>query len=77
MRTNIKMFAYICEDCSNIDYFVNDSLARSLGWSVSSSRYRTENVYLNEKFKRCWCPRCAGPHRRGKGATGRPLSNSK
>lgn len=70
MRSNSKSFLYSCDSCGIISYFTRDSVARYFGWSVSSS-------YYVGKLKRCWCPKCAGPHRRGKGATGRPLSNGK
>lgn len=48
-----------CDECGHASIFSSFSSVRAFGWSVSHDR------------KKCWCPRCAANHRRG-----RPRKNS-
>lgn len=66
MRSDLKYFLYICDDCLFQNYFLNDGAARHFGWSVSCSRYLNFSLHSDRKYKRCWCSKCAVNHRRGR-----------
>jgi hypothetical protein len=42
---------YQCDDCGMTAEFPTEQAARSAGWGFSRGRVK------------CWCPRCAEPHR--------------
>lgn len=66
MRSNIKYFFYICDDCGRSDFCSCDSDARKKGWSVSCARYLDFDLDSCFSYKHCWCSNCAVNHRRGR-----------